>query len=115
MLKWISETESLPPIAQPVFLMHPRQHDPLWDICVAMILVQYEGVCPSPVPKGSAWPSTYYWSVGGRQNASFYLVTGNSWWASCNNINLPPGAEHDKDREFDFIRQPEMVWIGQSR
>lgn len=115
MLKWISEAEELPPIAQPVFLMHPRQFDNLWDICVAMILVQYDGVHPRPVPKGSRWPSTYYWGSGRGNNSLTYLVTGNSWWASCRDINLPPGAEHDKDREFDLIFQPELVCVGQDR
>lgn len=112
MLKWISEADELPPIAQRVLLMHPRQSGEFWDLCAAQLLAQYEGVVPRPVPKGSPWPSTYYWATGrGSHDSTSYLVTGNSWWASFKDLPLPPGAEHMTDREFNYIAQPVPVWV----
>lgn len=102
MLKWISETEELPPVAQPVLLLSPRQFDELWDMHVARLLIQHEDVIPRPVPKGTQWPTTYYWGTG-QGGKDTHLITGNSWWASYRDLPLPLGAEHRADREFDYI------------
>jgi hypothetical protein len=118
MLKWISEADALPPIAQPVFLMTPRQSGDFWDMSVACILVDYEGVRPRPIKPGDQWPTTYRWgrTYGGDLIS---LVTGNAWWALMNEIPLPPGAEHASrvafgDRQHWFA-QPKPVFVGQKR
>lgn len=113
-MNWISEAEQLPPIAQHVLLIHPRQAGEFWDMYVAQLLVQYEGVAPRPVPKGSKWPSAYYWQTG-RNRDNMLLVTGNSYWALFDGLPLPPGAKHVTDREFHYIAQSDPVWVGQSR
>jgi hypothetical protein len=114
-MKWISEAEKLPPIAQKVLLAHPRQSGEFWDLRTAQILVQYEGVAPVPVKRGDRWPTTYWWGAedSGR---NMFLVTGNSWWALLDDIPLPPGAVHAVQTgpaPYHFIAQPELVWIGQ--
>jgi hypothetical protein len=111
-MKWISEAEKLPPIAQKVLLAHPRQIGEFWDIRTAQLLVQYEGVAPVPVKRGDRWPTTYWWGSEGSDR-SMFLVTGNSWWTLLDTIPLPPGAEHRKDREFAYVAQPNPVWVGQ--
>lgn len=115
-MKWISESEALPRIAQTVLLCHPRQCGEFWDVTTAKLLVQHEGVIPRPVPKGSKWPTTYYWETnhGGSIKSHPYLVTGNSWWALLNEIFLPPGAKHGTERDYHYIVQPVSVWVGQS-
>lgn len=113
MLKWISEADDLPPIAQPVLFMHPRQFGEFWDMHVACILVRYEGVVPRPVKPGSRWPTEYWWGAKRGEGAD-NLVTGNGWWARLDGLPLPPGAEHATDREFHYFAQPKPVWVGQS-
>jgi hypothetical protein len=113
-MKWISESEALPQIAQLVLLAHPRQHGEFWDITTAQLLVQYEGVVPLPVPKGASWPTTYYWETNraGSANSYPFLITGNSWWTLLDEIPLPPGAEHKHERGYHYFAQPKPVWIG---
>jgi hypothetical protein len=113
-MKWISEAERLPPIAQTVLLAHPRQFGEFWDITTAKLLVHYEGVVPAPVAKGSKWPTTYYWEAnhGGSAQSHPYLVSGNSWWALLDDIPLPPGAEHKTERGYHYIAQPEPVFVA---
>lgn len=103
MLEWISEEERLPIIAQRVLLLSPRQGGEWWDPRIAMILVRHEGVVPHPVRKGEVWPVDFFWNYGGQQQTA--LVTGNAFWASLENINLPPGAEHYTDKHSRAIRQ----------
>lgn len=114
-MKWISEAEALPQIAQVVLLAHPRQGGTAWDITTAQLLVQYEGVIPRPVPKGSKWPTTYYWETnrGGSVQSHPFLVSGNSWWALLDDIPLPPGAEHRTERGYHYVAQPEPVFVTQ--
>lgn len=102
-LKWISEEEGLPPVAQRVLLLSPRQMGEWWDPRIAMILVRYEEVVPHPVRKGDLWPTNFYWNYGGQQQTC--LVTGNAYWASLEHINLPPGAEHYSDKRSRAIKQ----------
>jgi hypothetical protein len=113
-VKWISEAERLPPIAQPVLLAVPRQTGEFWDLTVAKLLVQYEGVVPRPVPRGSEWPTRYFWDSS-RDGRATTLVTGNSWWAMLDDIPLPPGAVHRIERGEHCIAQPELVFVPQSR
>lgn len=115
-MKWISESEALPEIAQVVLLAHPRQGENLWDITTAQLLVQYDGVVPLPVAKGSKWPTTYYWETnhGGSVKSHPYLVSGNSWWTLLDEIPLPPGAEHKTDRGYHYIVQPVPVFVTQA-
>lgn len=117
MMKWISEAEALPKIAQVVLLAHPRQGGEFWDITTARLLVQYDGVAPSPVTKGSRWPTTYYWETnhGGSANSYPYIVSGNSWWALLDGISLPPGAEHKSERGYHYIAQPMPVFVARGR
>lgn len=103
-MKWISEADQLPPIAQPVFYTAPRQSGEFWDTTVARLLVHYEGVCPRPVKAGDQWPTTYHWSHD-HFSANTSLVTGNGWWAWMDDIPLPPGAEHRKERGQHYIAQ----------
>ncbi len=114
-MKWISESEALPEIAQTVLLAHPRQTGEFWDITTARLLVQYDGVAPQPVPKGSRWPSTYYWEAnrGGSVQSHPFLVTGNNWWALLDDIPLPPGAEHKTERGQYYVVQPTPVFVPQ--
>ena|SRR5882757_6504880 len=116
-MKWISEAEALPEIAQTVLLAHPRQHDQFLDITTAKLLVQYEGVVPVPVAKGSKWPSTYYWETnhGGSVKSHPYLVSGNSWWTLMDSIPLPPGAEHRLERGHHYIAQPSLIFVPQGQ
>jgi hypothetical protein len=112
-VKWISESEALPPIAQTVLLAHPRQSGEFWDITTAKLLVDYDGVVPLPIAKGSRWPTAYHWETnhGGSVKSHPYLVTGNSWWTLLDDIPLPPGAEHKIDRSYHYIAQPKPVWV----
>lgn len=112
-MKWISEAEKLPPIAQKVLLAVPRQFGEFWDLKVAQLLVRHEDVSPRPVAKGSRWPTEWYWdsSQCGRDTT---LVTGNSWWALMDDIPLPPGAEHAAARGFHYIIQPMPVFVSQA-
>lgn len=110
-MKWISEAEALPIIAQPVLLAHPRQFDNFWDLKVAQLLVRHEGVAPRPVPKGSKWAIDYWWDSS-RDGKDIHMVTGNSWWAMLDDIPLPPGAEHKSERGYHFIGQPIPIWVG---
>jgi hypothetical protein len=114
-MKWISESEALPPIAQTVLLAHPRQAGEFWDITTARLLVRYEGVVPRPVPKGSRWPAEYWWEAnrGGSAQSYPFLVSGNSWWALLDDIPLPPGAEHRTESGQHYIVQPELVFVPQ--
>lgn len=114
-MKWISEAEALPKIAQLVLLAHPRQQGEFWDITTAKMLVQYEGVVPVPVAKGSRWPTTYYWESnhGGSFQSHPYLITGNSWWSLLDDISLPPGAEHLMERGYCYVAQPVSVFVAQ--
>ncbi len=116
-MKWISESEALPEIAQVVLLLHPRQSGEFWNLTTAMLLVQYDGVVPVPVAKGARWPTTYFWETnhGGSVKSHPYLVSGNSWWSILDDIPLPTGAEHKNDRGFHYIAQPVPVFVGQSR
>lgn len=114
MLKWISEAEALPRTAQKVLLAHPRQAGEFWDLHVAQILIQYEGVCPMPVKVNTRWPANYWWSWGDKTAADL-LVTGNAWWAFLDGLPLPPGAEHATERGYSFIAQPRPVFVGQSK
>lgn len=111
-MKWISEADDLPKIAQKVLLAVPRQFGEFWDLSVAQLLVRHEGVFPRPVAKGSRWPVDYYWS---RDAKDTILVTGNSWWALVNEIPLPPGAEHKTERGYHYIAQPEIVFVSQTK
>lgn len=113
-MKWISEAEQLPEIAQKVLLAHPRQTGEFWDLHVAQLLVRHEGVVPRPIAKGDRWATEYFWdwSNDGRGTV---LVTGNSWWARMDEIPLPPGAEHQTIRGFHCIVQPTPVFVGQWR
>lgn len=104
MLDWISEGERLPPIAQKVLLLKPRQGGGWWDPCVAMILVRHEGVAPYPIRKGDRWPVDFFWAHG-PGDRSHVLVTGNAFWASLESINLPPGAEHYNGAHSHAIKQ----------
>lgn len=113
-MRWISEAEALPPVAQKILLAHPRQTGEFWDLCTAQLLIQYEGVAPVPVKRGDRWPTTYWWSAS-KDTGATYLVTGNSWWTLLDTIPLPPGAMHKLDREFHYIAQPELVWVGQKQ
>lgn len=115
-MKWISEAEALPAIGQVVLLAHPRQSGEFWDITTAQLLVQYEGVFPRPVAKGSRWPTEFYWEAnrGGSVKSHPFLVSGNSWWALLDDIPLPPGAEHKTERGFHYVAQPLPVFVGQS-
>lgn len=107
-MKWISEAEQLPPVAQKVLLAVPRQGGEFWDLKVAQLLIQNEDVTPRPVPPGSRWPTEWYWNSG-RDTT---LVTGNSWWALMDDIPLPPGAQHMTERGFHYIAQPEPVFVA---
>lgn len=102
-LKWISESVGLPRIAQSVLLASPRQSGEFWDLRVASLLVRHEDVVPKPVKAGDPWARYYYWKVDhfGEHNV---FLTGNNWWALMNCINLPPGAEHDFDGMYHYIR-----------
>lgn len=111
-ITWISEGERLPPIGQPVFLMAPRQSGELWDVSVAMLLVHYEGVNPQPVQAGSRWPTEYHWSRD-RSGHDVLLVTGNGWWASMDEIPLPPLAAHRNERGGHYIAQTGRAFIDQ--
>lgn len=118
MLKWISEADALPPIAQPVLLMHPRQSGEFWETEVACILVHHEDVRPKPVKPGDQWPTEYYWA-GSRSGDNICLVTGNGFWALMNELPLPPGAEHQSreifgDRQY-WVAQPKPVFIPMRR
>jgi hypothetical protein len=113
-MKWISEAERLPAIAQKVLLAVPRQHGEFWDLKIAQLLVRHEDVFPRPVAKGSRWPTDYYWDSS-RDGRDVCLITGNSWWALMDNIPLPPGAEHMAERGFHYIAQPTPVFVSQSR
>jgi len=113
-LHWISEGDALPKIGQSVLLCSPRQHAEFWDMRVCCILVRHEGVAPRPVPAGSDWPTDYYW--GDRYYPNQHkLITGNSWWAAFDSINLPPRALHRfmGPRHDHVILQDGDVWIGQ--
>lgn len=112
-MKWISEGEALPAIAQNVLVATPRQSGEFWDIVVACILVRHEGVVPQPVSPGARWPVDFYWGFARRPNDNF-IVTGNGWWASMTEIDLPPGAEHQQIRGFDCIAQLGHVFVQQS-
>jgi hypothetical protein len=115
-MNWVSEAEELPPIAQPILLAAPRQGGEFWDLTTAQLLVQYEGVVPRPVPKGTRWPTTYYWERnlrGGSANSHPILVTGNAWWALLDEIPLPPGAEHRSERGRHYVVQPQPIFVGQ--
>lgn len=109
-MKWISEADSLPKIAQKVLLAVPRQEGGFWDIKAAQLLVRHEGVAPQPVKKGSQWP-THFWWDSSPNGADQTLVTGNSWWMPMDDMPLPPGAEHMRDRGFHYISQPNRVWV----
>lgn len=113
-MKWISEAEALPQIAQEVLLAHPRQQGEFWDITTARLLVQHEGVAPMPVPKGAEWATTYYWETnrGGSATSHPFLITGNSWWTLMDDIPLPPGAEHMFERGYHYVAQPKPVWVS---
>jgi hypothetical protein len=115
-MKWISEAESLPRIAQLILLAVPRQQGEFWDITTAQLLVRYEGVAPRPVAKGSRWPAEYWWesSRGGSSQSHPFLLTGNAWWSLLDDIPLPPGAEHMNERGYHYIAQPELVFIPQA-
>lgn len=114
MLKWISEAEALPPIGQPVFYIAPRQAGEHWDVHVARILVHHEAVHPHPVKPGDEWPTDAYWSMG-HFNQDHHLITGNGWWAWMDEIPLPPGAEHRKERGQHWIAQPVPVFATPKR
>lgn len=117
-LNWISEGDDLPPIAQPVLLCVPRQHEEFWDLRVACILVRHEGVVPIPVKAGSTWPTNYYWGSPARSTSNeTRLVTGNAWWAFYDAINLPPRALHSRmgPRSDRVILQDGDVWVDQGR
>lgn len=111
-MKWISEADQLPPIAQPVLLAHPRQTGEFWDLRVAQLLVHHEGVVPRPIKKGERWATDYFWDAS-RDGRYTTLVTGNSWWALLDDIPLPPGAEHRTERGYHYIAQPTPVFVGQ--
>lgn len=111
-LKWISESEALPPIGQPVLFMDPRQADSFWDIAVAHLAARHEDVRPQPVEPGSVWPTEYHWASD-RAGRDITLVTGNGWWARLDGIELPPGANHETIRDFHCIAQPKPVFIHQ--
>lgn len=113
-MKWISEAEKLPPIAQLVLLAVPRQGGDFWDLKTSRLLVRHEDVHPRPVPRGSKWPVEYWWS-GAKDGRSETLVTGNAWWTLLNTIPLPPGAEHRSERGQHWVSQPRPVWIGQDQ
>ena len=110
-IKWISEADELPHVGETVLLCAPRQHTEFWDIRTACILIRHEGVTPVPVKAGSRWPRDYYW--GARRGDETTMVTGNSYWARLDAIELPPGAEHRTERGQHFIAQPNDIWVGQ--
>lgn len=113
-MKWISESEALPPIAQLVLFAHPRQQGEFWDITTAQLLARYDGVVPMPVPKGSRWATEYWWETNRGATSHPFLVTGNSWWTLLDDIPLPPGAEHKVERGYHYVAQPKPVWVGKS-
>lgn len=94
MLKWISESDALPEIAQQVFLASVDIYGEYWKIQVASILVRHEGVTPHPVKEGDKWPHDFYWSTSREQQGNV-LINGRKWWASMSDIPLPPGAKHE--------------------
>ena len=93
-INWISEEIELPPVGLPVLHCSPRQRDEYWKTSVRCILIDFEGVIPRPVPKGSeCWPTAYFWGdpYYGRKQSS--LVTGNGYWAHLSELSPPPSAE----------------------
>lgn len=113
-LKWISEAEALPLVAERVFLALPRQQGDFWDVFTARLLLAHEGAVPLPVKPGSRWPTQYWWGRSDQDHDNV-LVTGNSWWARLDEIPLPPGAEHYfGGRGEHVILQVGDVWVGQA-
>lgn len=112
-LDWISEGEALPIIGQTVIVAHPRQVGEFWDVKIQCILARHEGVLVRPVKAGERWPTDYYWGDI-RNQAGTNIITGNSWWAYLDGINLPLGAEHQIIRDYRCIVQPEPIWIPQA-
>lgn len=111
-MKWISEVEALPPAGQPVFYMAPRQADTFWDVKVARLHIRYDGARIRPVKPGDEWPTDFWWSMD-HFNSETGLVTGNGWWAWMDDIPLPPGAEHRRERDQHYIAQIGNVFVSQ--
>jgi hypothetical protein len=112
MIKWTSEADELPKVAQKVLLATPRQDGEFWDLQVAQILIRHEGVVPQPVTKGGRWATDYYW---GYDKDGMKLVTGNAWWAPLDTIPLPPGAEHKFERGYHYVSQPAPIFVAQRK
>lgn len=112
--EWRSEANELPPIAQKVMFAVPRQFGEFWDLHIAQLLVRHEAVIALPVPKGSRWPTDFWWSTG-RDSRDTHLVTGNGWWAPLDKINLPPGAKHLFDGRFHYVSQPKSIFVSQTK
>lgn len=112
-IKWIRETDKLPPIAQPVFYAAPRQGGEFWDVSVSRILVRHEGVFPRPVKAGTKWPTEFWW-CSDHFGRSTHLVTGNGYWAAMDDIPLPPGAEHKNERGQHWVAQIGECFIEQA-
>lgn len=110
-MKWISEAHQLPKVGQPVLLAHPKQDYDLWEMNIVALHIRHEGVTPKPVAKGSEWPTEYHWSPL-RDHLTITFVTGNSWWAQLDDIELPPGAVHVAERGFHLVRKtPDFRWV----
>ncbi|MBL4838151.1 MAG: hypothetical protein JKY34_11305 [Kordiimonadaceae bacterium] len=105
MLNWISEAEKLPVIGQSILLMTPRQSGQWWDTKVAQILVRHEDVIPNPViARNSSWPTEYWWASGERYSDTT-LITGNGYWASMEDLPLPPGAVPYFEGDYHAVKQ----------
>lgn len=101
-MKWTSESEALPEIAQDVFYTKPRADGKFWRIYIACILCRHEDVQPEPVEPGERMPTDYYWSKSGYSGDRF-LLDGRGWWAPITGIDMPPGAAHQNINGFDCI------------
>ena len=105
-MNWTSEREALPPIAQDVLLAYPRQFNEFWDFSVSRILVRHEDVMLE-LPVEGERASTGFWWEGGGKGRDMILVTGRAWGAPLTGLTLPPGAMHQRIRDFDCIVKTE--------
>lgn len=110
-MRWLSEAEEMPKIGQIVLLAVPRQFGALWDLKTAQLLARHEGVVSRPVAPGSRWPTEFWWDA--PRGGDVTLVTGNSWWALLDDIELPPGAQHAFENGFHYVAQPKPVFVEQ--
>lgn len=112
-MHWQSERDALPRIGERVLLLVPRQGGEWWDMSVAWLAVDYDGVVPHPVAPGSRWPRDFWWHAT-PDHRHPVLVTGNAYWCSLGELPLPPGATHVwGPRGEHAIAQPTLIWVGQ--